>query len=178
MFRVLLLSAVLVAAALPASARQRPEGDPGYVDPTRIEELVRSEATLEVNLSGSLLRMVAEAAREDDRGLYDLLSKIRGLYVRGYTLTGDDAAAISARFNDVARSLSASGWERVVRVREGDETVHVLVKALDDRIQGLAVLVSSPGENETVFVNIVGEIRPEEIGRIGRRFRIEAIDNL
>lgn len=174
----LLLLVALVATATESFGRQRPTNDPGYIDTAIIEAVFQSEATLEVNLSGSLLRMVAEATREDDRGLYELLGKIKGIYVRGYTLGDTDALAIGTRFSDIAGRLVQDGWERVVRVRDSEETVHVLVRALEDRIDGLAVLVASAGENETVFVNIVGEIRPDEIARIGRRFQIDVLEDL
>lgn len=164
--------------AVTPSLAQRPANDPGYVDPVAIEQILQSEATLEVNLGGSMLRLVVEATRDEDRDLHDLLSKIRGIYVRGYTLVGEEARTVGARFSQVAQRLVDNGWERIVRVRDGDETVHVLVRAREDRIDGLSVLVSAPGENETVFVNIVGEIRPEEIGRIGRRFNIGALEDL
>jgi hypothetical protein len=53
-----------------------------------------------------------------------------------------------------------------------------MIRSTADQIDGLTVLVVNPGDNETVFVNIVGAIRPEEIGRIGRRFRINALEDL
>jgi len=35
------------------------------------------------------------------------------------------------------------------------------------------VMVLEPGEDETIFLNIVGEIDPAQIGRIGRRFDLD-----
>ncbi|NBB72445.1 MAG: hypothetical protein GVY35_02065, partial [Bacteroidetes bacterium] len=37
---------------------------------------------------------------------------------------------------------------------------------------------ADPSEQETIFVNIVGSIRPEEIGKIGRGLDIEPLQNV
>jgi hypothetical protein len=36
----------------------------------------------------------------------------------------------------------------------------------------------NPGDDETFFVNIVGDINPQEIGRIGRKFDINPLDEM
>ena len=45
-------------------------------------------------------------------------------------------------------------------------------------IAGMVVMVVSPEDDETVFVNIVGQIDPEQIGRIGRKFDIDPLDEM
>ena len=42
----------------------------------------------------------------------------------------------------------------------------------------MVVMVVAPGDDETVFVSIVGEIDPEQIGRLGRKFDIEPLDGM
>jgi hypothetical protein len=46
-----------------------------------------------------------------------------------------------------------------------------------DRIAGLVVMAVEPGD-EAAFVNIVGDIDPAQIGRLGRKFDIEPLDSI
>ncbi len=171
----ILLSVLLLLLVLP-SAAQRIEESPGYFDLSALEGFEDQETTLEVNVKGALLRMVAEAARLEDDSLAEMLLKLRAIQVRGYTLDDRAVSALIDRLGPVARRLAADGWERVVRVREEDEFVEMLVRDISgDHVEGMIVFVVNEGENETILVNIVGKIDPADIGRIGRRLRIRAL---
>ena len=63
-------------------------------------------------------------------------------------------------------------------VRDDDEHVHIHVRVYEGVIVGMMVMVVSPDDDESVFLNIVGEINPEQIGRIGRKFDIEPLDGV
>lgn len=179
--RTLFLSLILALLVLPAgvSSAQRIESLPGYFDFKELEDIVGAETTLEVNFKGAILRMAAEAARIEDDTLADMLLKLQGIQVRGYTLDRAARKALENRIGPLFREMADGGWERVVRVRDDDEFVEMLIRdSTGERVEGLIVFVISGGENETVFVNIVGEIDPEDIGRLGRRFRIGALEAL
>lgn len=159
-----------------ARAQVNVERDPGYVNFADVESWFSQEATMEVNIKGALLKLVAEASRYDDPELASMLGKLKAIQVRGYTLTPAQVDGISRRTSDFSKRLEGRGWDTVARVREDGEDVHMYVRASEDAIDGLVVMVVAPGENETVFVNIVGNINPEEIGRIGRKFDIGPLD--
>lgn len=175
------LSLIFALLVLPAglSSAQRIESLPGYFDFQELENIVGAETTLEVNFKGAILRMAAEAARIEDDTLADMLLKLRGIQVRGYTLDRNARKDLETRIGPLFREMTDGGWDRVVRVREDDEFVEMLIRdSTGERVEGLIVFVIGGGENETVFVNIVGEIDPEDIGRLGRRFRIGALEGL
>ncbi len=179
--RTLFLSLIVALLVLPAglSSAQRIESLPGYFDFKELENIVGAETTLEVNFKGAILRMAAEAARIEDDTLADMLLKLRGIQVRGYTLDRSARKELETRIGPLFRAMSDDGWDRVVRVRDDDEFVEMLIRdTTGERVEGLIVFVIGGGENETVFVNIVGEIDPEDIGRLGRRFRIGALEGL
>lgn len=180
-YRTLFLAFALTLVVIPASVSnaQRIESLPGYFDFDELEDIVGVETTLEVNFKGAILRMAAEAARIEDDTLADLLLKLKGIQVRGYTLDEDSRKALENRIGPLFRQMTDDGWDRVVRVRDEEEFVEMLVRdATGERVEGLIVFVIGGGPNETVFVNIVGEIDPEDIGRLGRRFRIGALEAL
>lgn len=175
-FRLLCCAWMLCLLAGTAGA-QALERDPGFVDLVTIESWFDSEPNVVVNIKGALLNLVAEASRYEDPELADLLRKLKAIQVRGFTMRRTDFGAVEERTADLARHLEASGWDTVVRVREVDngERVDVFVRVANDAIAGMMVMVVDSYEDETFFVNIVGEIDPAQIGRIGRTFDIDPL---
>lgn len=179
LFRPLLLALVLVLLALPARAQDNLASNPGYVDPSLIEGWFDAQPNIEINLRGALLRMVADATDESEPELSGLLGRIQGIYVRGYT-----DSAVTRRGNlrqgldRLTGRLRSDGWETIVRVREDEEDINIQLRMNgDEAIAGLMVLVNS-SDAEHIFINIVGDIRPEELGRIGRSFNIDPLKEL
>ena len=174
----LVLLALCALGLIPAARAQSSlAGDPGYIDLRTVDAWFDGEPRIEVNIRGALLKLVAEAARHEDPELTNLLLKLRAIEVRGYPLSRSAFAGIERRTSELARRLEAQGWDTVVRVRERGERTDVYMKVHDGAIAGLAVLVLEPDSDDgAVFVNIVGEIDPEQIGRIGSKFNIRPLE--
>ena len=176
--RMLCCGLVMLIAASAAWAQDDLESDPGYVNLDQFEGWFDEEPSIIVNIKGALLKLVAEASRYEDPDLADLLHKLKAVQVRGYDLDWADAKEVGRRANVFSKSLEAEGWDIVVRVRDDEEHVHVYVRVNDEVIAGMMVMVISSDDGETYFLNIVGDIHPEQIGRIGRRFDIEPLDDM
>ena len=75
----------------------------------------------------------------------------------------------------IAAEMDADGWERVIRVRDGEDHVDVYFRLSEDAeiIYGITIMVAEPGD--TVLVNIVGEISIDDISALGRRFNIDEL---
>ena len=163
-----LIALVLVPAAL---GQRSIESEPGYVDVKQVESWFGEEPNLEVNIFGALLNLVAEASRFEDPDLAVLLKKLKGISVRGFDTDGIDMGVIRDRTSEMSKRLKADGWETVVKVREDDEFVDMFLKTNGDVIEGMVVMVIDE-DDEAVFVNIIGEIDPEQIGRLGNKFNV------
>lgn len=171
MRRQLLLLVVFSIPALAWGQTDRALRDqPGFLDLATIDGWFNREAKIEVNVSGALLGLIQGATQNEEPELSSMLGRLKGLYVRGYSVEPGEVRSIADRTGALARSLSSRGWETVVRVREDDERIDVYLRTVQDRIAGLVVMVV--GEDETMFVNIVGEIDPSELGRLGSRFNL------
>ena len=171
--------ACLIAARPTAAQDIDLSAEPGYLDLNDIQGWFDEEPWLEVNVKGALLRLVTEAARHDDPELSDLLGRLKAIEVRGYPLTPAQFDEIGKRTGDLAKQLESRGWDTVVRVRERDERVNIYMKVNEDVIAGLVVMVLEPDNEEgAVFVNIVGDIDPEQIGKIGQKFNIDPLSDL
>lgn len=173
----LFIAALFLPLAAGAQVHSSVQSDPGFLDLNMIESWFDEEANIEVNVQGALLNLVMEASRHEDEELAEMLGKLKGVYVRGYEVSPDAVDRIVARTGRLAQSLSADGWETVVRVRDKEDArVDVFMRTNDSRIAGLVVMVVDL--EETIFVNIVGEIDPADIGRIGGRFNVPDIPGM
>ena len=173
---ILLSLLLLVVFVGQVQAQDRLEDEPGYYDLSGLEYWFDTEPRLEVNVKGALLRLVAEASRFEDPELANLLLKLKAIQVRGYETRRSQFREISAQTAEIGKKLENRGWDTLVRVREDDERVDMYVKVHDDIIAGMVVMVVEPGDDGTIFLNIVGEIDPEQIGRIGRKFNLGHIE--
>ena len=149
---------------------------PGYVDFDAMGIFKDAESSVEVFLTGSLLVLVREAVKDDDPELSDMLANIQYVRVQVFPLDDVDSDQVMVQAKQMAASLEKKGWEIAVRVRDDDEHVYVyLLPGKDNNIEGLVVMVVEE-DDEATFVNIVGNVDPAKIGRIGRSFDIDAMD--
>jgi hypothetical protein len=168
----------LLALVAPATAEEKTDYTklPGYVDFGAMEIFGDVEATVEVFLKGSLLAMARAAVADEDPELEHMLANIQYIHVQVFELDDVDSKQVMTKTKEVAKQLDKRGWEIAVRVREDDEHVYVyLLPGKDNDIAGLVVMAVEE-DDEAAFVNIVGNINPENIGKLGRTFHMDSID--
>jgi hypothetical protein len=85
---------------------------------------------------------------------------------------------MTKRIQKIRSDLDAKGWERNVNVREKNgEDVGVYTRTRgDEAFEGLVVTVID--SNEAVLINIVGDIRPEQIVELGESLNIKPLKDL
>lgn len=179
-------ASILLVAALAAGSVQAQDSSlrahPGFIDFDLIPETINVEPNIEVYLKGALLRLAAEATRFEDPELADMLLDIKAIRVFGFEperRRWDDDLGDSFRETSriLADRLEDAGWDMVARVRDDDELVYVYVRDIDEKIEGMTVIVIDDND-EAVFVNIVGTIDPAQIGKLGHRFDIDVLDDI
>ena len=178
--KVLILSAiVLLATAVAARAQEDIEKLPGYVDFKALGIADGREATVEVFLKGSLLRLLATATAndEDEPGLSDVLSKLAAIRVETYSLRDYPGDEYEKQVVAIGKRLESQGWETIVKVREPDSKAHIAIKTQGDRVVGLMVMAWEKND-EVAFVNIVGDIDLDRIGKLGDEFHVKSLDSL
>ena len=181
-FRNVLFSAALLLLCLvlwgaPAKAQEALSREPGYVDVAVIDTWFDAPPSVEVNIQGALMRMVASASQNSNPELAGMLGKLKAIQVRGFSTEGAQRSAIVQRTSRLADRLQGQGWETVLRVREEDEDVSVQLKMRGETIAGLVVMATE-AEGESFFINIVGDISPEQIGRLGQALDIDPLKDL
>ncbi len=160
------------------SAQDNLDDDPGYIDFAGMEDRFNAEPEFQVNIKGQLLTLVAEASREDDPEFAELLLRLRAIQVRSFPMRASQIRAMEMHSEDIGDELEDEGWDTVVRLRDYGQYVDVYALEDPNFILGLMMMVVDAEQNETVLINIVGDIAADELGRIGSKFDIAPLSDV
>ncbi len=174
MFALTAAVALLPLAALKLSAETTLPGqvDFGTFTPSGKGEFV------EVNLPGSLISLAAKFVEKEEPDVAKLLNGIKKVRVNVIGLSDANQEDLQKRAQDIRKQLSNSGWERLVTAQKEGQDVGVYLKMdAKSTVQGLTVVVMD-GSKQAVFVNIVGDIKPEQLTMLGERLHLDPVKNL
>ena len=156
--------------ALPAMAQEDELKDlAGYVDFGDLSTTY-GEPKITINLGGTMLNFVGMMSSSESPETSEMISKLKGIRVQIYTLDENTDAARD-QFGKTKSSLKSSGWEPIVQVNEDDEQVLVYMKMIEGHMEGMTVMVVD--EEEAVFVNIIGQLNPAELGKVMDSFDVD-----
>lgn len=162
-----------------ASAQNKDfSNEPGYVDFGDLSSFETGEGVTEVYLEENLLKMVGKIAKESEPDVMDLLNGLKLIKVNSFEVTDDNEAQLLSRMEEINKKLEGQNWQRIVRRKAKNESAYVYVRTgSSDKFTGLVVLaLDNPGE--AAFVNIVGDINLETIGKLTNRFNIPALNKV
>ena len=152
------------------------DNQPGFFDFAKQSLFSRDELEIHISVKGPLLTLVASAARESDPELAEILHRLKGVEVRVYTLDETKRKSASSLLDELASSLEKDDWRPAITVRVQRDHGYAFLRYLKDGGDpvGLAAMYLT-GENQAVFVNIVGPMNTTEIGRLARRFDLDLL---
>jgi hypothetical protein len=152
--------------------------NPGYFDFGDLSSFDQGEEGAEVNIEEHLLKMVAKMSANEDKQLAELLNGLKLIKVNTFEVNDKNKSVIKKKITSVQNSLSDSKWDKIVRIREKGEDVSVFLKTdRNNKINGL-VVAGIMEKGQAVFVNIVGDIDLEAIGKLGDKFDIPSLGDL
>jgi hypothetical protein len=151
----------------------------GYVDFGKIAPSAEGRY-VEVDLPQGLIKFAAKLASKQEPQTAEVLGNLKHVRINVVELCDANREEIVGRVRAVRKELESQGWSQLVTVREqpkGDD-VQVCAKMRgEEAIEGLVVTVISD-QKEVVLVNIVGDIKPEQIATLADRFDIEPLKNI
>ena len=156
--------------SLSASAQEDELKDlPGYVDFGDLSALY-GEPKIIINLGGTMLNFVSMMSSAESPETAELISRLKGIRVQIYTINESSDAA-KRQFSKVKDKLKSSGWEPIVQINEDHEQVLIYMKMSGGDMEGLTVMVVD--EEEAVFVNVIGQLNPAELGKVLKTFNVD-----
>jgi hypothetical protein len=168
--------AAITAISLITSARAA-NLEPGAIDLGKLSPVPGAEF-VEVNINSNLVAMVTSLAKKAEPEIAEILKGLKSIRVNVLGLNEENREDIQGRIASVRGQLEKGGWDRIVTVVDGRDDVGVYMKTKGaEVVEGIVVTVLS-GDKEAVFVNVVGDIRPEKLATVGERFNIEPLKHL
>jgi hypothetical protein len=151
---------------------------PGQVDFGAFSPPKGGGEFVEVNIPPGLISLGAKLVEKDEPDVAQVLTGLKMVRVNVIGLDDENRGEIQSRVQRVRKDLSGKGWERVVTAQQKDQDVGVYLKMTDKgAVQGLAAVVMD-GKEHAVFVNIVGDIKPEQIAMIGEKLHVDPLKHL
>jgi hypothetical protein len=182
---LLFIAFALLGSVVFAQTPETYKEHPGHVDFGSFEQFQNAATTVEVSIKGPLLKFVSKATAHEDPELSDLIDKLLLIRVNVFSIEDNQIDTVNGIIQNVSKTLASSQWERMVRVQQEGEHVEVYIQFGEaDSLTGLAVMAlgddkDREGENlQAVFVNIVGTIDPNQLGKLSAKFNIPNIDDL
>jgi hypothetical protein len=180
----MLCALLTISVAGGASAKDKKKAQdytkhPGYVDFNALEIFGDQEANIEVYLRKPMLDLLRKFFKDEDPELYEIFGHLQLVRVQVFDVTDNVVNKFDEESARTVKALDKGGWERIVRVNDDEERVFVYLKPSEDYewIQGIVVLAMQEKE-DAVFVNIVGDIHPDDISRLGGHFGVDELDSI
>ncbi len=173
----LLIALMAVALWLSATTAAQTDlhGEPGFVDFSRQPLFDDDALAIHVSVKGPMIQLVAEATRESDPELAEVLAQLKAVEVLVFDVGEDVSDAVRRDITRQARELQKLGWTEAISIRLRDARGHVFLRIEDKVPVGLAALYHDGKASEAVFVNIVGRIEPAQIGRLASKFDLDLL---
>ena len=136
----------------------------------------RATESVEITMNDvqvQFLRKLVSLSEPDQSKLKGLLSKLKGVYVRGYEFARDGEYS-DGDIEEVRAQLRSPGWERIVEVRDRNASDEVFFMPRNDEIAGFAAV--STGPRKVCVINIVGPMNLDEMALLDREFHLMRCD--
>ena len=169
------LGFMLLIAALVAQ-----EKSPGFVDFGKLptSAVANSGEQVEVNLGRAVFAISAKLFENSEPEVASLIRGLHQVQVNVVGMADDNRAAVEEHIHKLRVDLAGKGWERIVSVKDGKDDVAIFLKTRgEEAVEGLVITVLD-GKKEAVFVNIVGNIKPEQIATLGEKLNIDPLKKL
>lgn len=174
-FKTVLVAVLTVFFIRPVMAQEDELKDlPGYVDFGNLAATY-GEPKITINLGGSMLNFVSAMTSSENPETSEMISKLKGIRVQVFgTEDIENVASLDAtmkQFDKTRKDLRSSGWEPIVQITEENQRVLVFIKMIESNMQGMTVMVVD--NEEAVFVNVIGQLNPSELGRVMDTFDVD-----
>ena len=147
--------------------------------PPSLEKLAaKAEESVDVTLSGSMLRLAAKFISDKDAdtaNVRKLIAGLDGIYVRSFSFAREGEYNM-ADVDALRAQVQPPSWSRIVGVtsrRTGDDVDVYFKIATGDKLGGIVIIAAEP--RELTIVSIAGTIDPDQLVDLSGEFHIPKI---
>jgi hypothetical protein len=172
------LQRLFIAAALGAASSLPLQAAPseGFVDFGKFTAAAQAGDFVEVNVTSNLISLASKLVEKQQADAAKLLRSVEAVRVIVVGLSETNRAEVEAHVKRIRQELNGKGWEQiVVAAKKQGEDVGVFLKTRgDEAVAGIAVTALDPKKG-AVLINVVGNIRPEQIAAVGEALNIDPL---
>ena len=131
---------------------------------------------VEVQVRSNLLMFAAQLVEKEQPDAAKLLRSVQLVRVNVVGLTDENREEMQKRIQKIRQDLESHGWERNVNVqgKDGEDVGVYTQTGGGETLAGVAITVMDP--KNVVLVNVVGDIRPEQIAALGESLNIKPLN--
>src|SRR5262245_13529653 len=163
------LLALLLFCFAPATRAQDARLQIGHLD----RLAARASESVEITMNDvqvQFLRKLVSLSQSDQSKIKGLLSKLKGVYVRGFEFSQDGEYS-DADIEVIRAQLRSPGWERIVETRNRDRGAdEVYFMPRNDEFVGFAAISTEP--RKVCVINIVGQMDLDEMALLEKEFHL------
>lgn len=177
--KIFLVITVLFSITSFAQEKEDYSKEPGYVDFGNLSPFLKGDKVTEINVESYLLKMVSNLTKKDDPELSKMLGGLKLIKVYSFDVNAKDSKDLNTKIDQIDNSLSNKNWDRIVKVKSPQENTNVYIKTTPDQKEIVGLVVTALEKNgKSSFINIVGNIDMDALGRLGEKFDIPALDSI
>lgn len=152
---------------------------PGQVDFGKFTPPDDGGQFVEIQINSNLLSLAAQMVEKQQPDAAKLLRSVQLVHVNVVGLTDENRAEMTKRVRQIRHDLDARGWDHNVVVQEkGGQDVGIYTKTRGgEALAGLVITVID-AKDQVVLINIVGDIRPEQVAALGDKLDIEPLKDI
>ena len=148
---------------------------PGLVDFGKFTPAGKGNEFVEVHVRSNLIAFASQLVEKEQPDAAKLLRNVQLVQVYVIGLTEENREEMQKRIQKIRQDLEGRGWERNVNVqgKDGEDVAVYTQTRGGETLAGVAVTVLDP--QQLVLVNVVGDIRPEQIAALGESLNINPL---
>ena len=151
-----------------------------------MSKFMSGDNVTEINLDANLLKMLSKMGAEKNKDFQDVVGGLKLIKVNSFGLDAANEQEVKDKVSAIDQSLMSKNWQRIIKVKEHGEYTNVYVLPSNDYENFLGLCVTSidakgkkdKGKPEATFVNIVGNINMSQLGKLGDKFNIPALEKM
>ncbi len=153
--------------------------DPGFFDIKDLTSFAKGDKGTEIVVEAGMFKMLAKMAGEKNEDIAKQLGDLKLVRLNSFEIDESNIKSVEDKIASIDKELTGKNWDRLVRMKGGDEYYNIYVKtAGTEKFQGIVITSINSKTNMAAFINVVGDINPELIGKLAKDFNIPQLGRI